>query len=171
MKKTFKVKMNTATLIFLIAYAVYFVYLIIKKQNDSLLMVGVFGVLVYAFFLGCRPYQYIIEKRTMTICYRLWKNSEVDLMACETICDPVSRWADIATRPHAIEIYTNTMKRYCCFPVKRIEFVDAVLQANKRINCTVQDYTDFHRQMGKKLRKEKRKAERRAQREARESDE
>lgn len=173
MEKKFKFRMNTATLIFLIAYAVYFVYLIIQQQYDSLLIVGIFGVLVYAFFLGCRPYQYVIEKRTLTVCYYLWKNKEIDLMECEVICDPVSRWADVATRPHAIEIYTNTKKRYCLFPKQRVEFVDAVLQANKRINCTVQDYTDYHRQLDKKMRKERRKAEKRAKREKqqKESDE
>lgn len=86
-------------------------------------------------------------------------------MTCEIICDPVSRWADIATRPHAIEIYTDARKRYCFFPEKRVDFVGAVLQGNKRISCTVQDYTDFHRQYGKKLRKERRKAEKREMKE------
>lgn len=86
-------------------------------------------------------------------------------MECETICDPVSRWADIATRPHAIEIYTNTKKRYCCFPKQRVEFVAAVMKENKRIHCTVKAYTDVHRQLEKQQRKEKRKAEKKAARE------
>ncbi len=159
--KKFKFRMNTATLIFLVAYAVYILYLIFLQKNfkDLPLVVG-FGILVYAFFLGCRPYGYEIGKRTLIIKYFLWKNSEVDLMQCETICDPVSRWADIATRPHAIEIYTNTKKRYCCFPKQRIEFVDAIVQENKRIHCTVKEYTDVRRKLDKKRRKERKKAER-----------
>lgn len=159
--KKFKFRMNTATLIFLVAYAVYILYLIFLQKNfkDLPLVVG-FGILVYAFFLGCRPYGYEIGKRTLIIKYFLWKNSEVDLMQCETICDPVSRWADIATRPHAIEIYTNTKKRYCCFPTQRIEFVDAIVQENKRIHCTVKEYTDVRRKLDKKRRKERKKAER-----------
>lgn len=159
--KKFKFRMNTATLIFLVAYAVYILYLIFLQKNfkDLPLVVG-FGILVYAFFLGCRPYGYEIGKRTLIIKYFLWKNSEVDLMQCETICDPISRWADIATRPHAIEIYTNTKKRYCCFPKQRIEFVDAIIQENKRIHCTVKEYTDVRRKLDKKRRKERKKAER-----------
>ncbi|MDE6952393.1 MAG: PH domain-containing protein [Erysipelotrichales bacterium] len=159
--KKFKFRMNTATLIFLVAYAVYILYLTFWQRNfkDLPLVVG-FGVLAYAFFLGCRPYGYEIGKRTLIIKYFLWKNSEVDLMQCETICDPVSRWADIATRPHAIEIYTNTKKRYCCFPKQRIEFVDAIVQENKRIHCTVKEYTDVRRKLDKKRRKERKKAER-----------
>lgn len=159
--KKFKFRMNTATLIFLVAYAVYILYLIFLQKNfkDLPIVVG-FGILVYAFFLGCRPYGYEIGKRTLIIKYFLWKNSEVDLMQCETICDPVSRWADIATRPHAIEIYTNTKKRYCCFPKQRIEFVDAIVQENKRIHCTVKEYTDVRRKLDKKRRKERKKAER-----------
>lgn len=165
MKKSFKFKMNTATALFLVAYAVYVLYLIFLKQWNDLPVILIFGVLVYAFFLGCRPYGYDVEKRTLTIKYYLWKNKEVDLMQCETICDPVSRWADVATRPHAIEIYTNTKKRYCCFPKERVEFVDAIVKENKRIHCTVKEYTDTHRKLEKKLRKERRKAEKKAARE------
>ena len=159
--KEFKVRMNTATLIFLIAYALYTLFTIFTQDTSTIITIIVFGVICYAFFLGCRPYKYSIEKRTLTIHYRLWKNSHVDLMECETICDPVPRMADLVTRPHAIEIYTNTKKRYCCFPVGRVEFVDAVDKAKKRIHCTVKEYTDVHRKLEKKARKEKRKAEKR----------
>lgn len=161
--KVFKFRKNTATILFLIAYAVYILYIIfVNKNMNDLLLVGGFYVVCLAFFLGCRPHAYEIGKRTLKIKYYLWKDTEVDLMQCETICDPVSRWADIATRPHAIEIYTNTKKRYCCFPVERIEFVDAVLQENKRIHCTVQEYTDVQRVLEKKRRKERKKAQRKA---------
>lgn len=161
-RKEFKVKMNTATAIFLIAYALYTIITIFTQNLATIITIFVFGAIIYAFFLGCRPYMYSVEKKTLTIMYRLWKNKEVDLMECETICDPVSRWADLVTRPHAIEIYTNTRKRYCCFPVQRVEFVDAIVKSNKRIHCTVREYTDVHRQLEKRQRKEKRKAERRA---------
>lgn len=161
--KVFKFRKNTATILFLIAYAVYILYIVFVNKNvNDLLLVGGFYVVCLAFFLGCRPHAYEIGKRTLKIKYYLWKDTEVDLMQCETICDPVSRWADIATRPHAIEIYTNTKKRYCCFPVERIEFVDAVLQENKRIHCTVQEYTDVQRVLEKKRRKVRKKAQRKA---------
>ncbi|WP_028041941.1 hypothetical protein [Candidatus Stoquefichus massiliensis] len=165
MEKEFKVKMNTATAIFLIAYAIYVVITIFTQNVSTIITIIVFGVICYAFFLGCRPYKYTVDKKVLTIHYRLWKNSKVELMECDTICDPVPRWADLVTRPHAIEIYTNTKKRYCLFPVKRVEFVDSIVKANKRIHCTVKAYTDVHRQLERKQRKERRKAEKREARE------
>lgn len=160
MKKFFKFRMNTATFLFLFIYVLYTLQLIITQQWSSVLPVVIFGVVAFAFFLGCRPYGYEVEKRTVTIKYYLWKNKEIDLMQCETICDPVSRWADIATRPHAIEIYTNTKKRYCFFPKKRVEFVDAIIKENKRIHCTVKEYTDVHRKSEKRRKRENKREDR-----------
>lgn len=162
MVKEFKFRINTATIIFLAAYTIYIVYTAFTQSFNTFLMIFVFGILCYIIFIGMRPYKYTVDRKTVTIHYPLWKNSHVDLMQCETICDPVSRWADIATRPHAIEIYTNTKKRYCFFPVERVEFVDAIVKANKRIHCTVKEYTDVRRKIEKKERKEKRKAEKEA---------
>ena len=79
------------------------------------------------------------------------------LMSCEVICDPVSRMADLVTRPHAIELYTDLKKRYSTFPKDRYEFVDAICESNKRIHCTVADYTDQHRKIEKKERRENRR--------------
>lgn len=158
MEKEFKVRMNTATTIFLCAYTIYIIGLTVTQNWVTLLPVCVAGVIFYTVFLGMRPYKYTVDKKTLYIHYRLLRAKEVDLMQAETICDPISRWADIATRPHAIEIYTTANKRYCCFPKERIDFVAAIIQANKRIHCTVKNYTDVHRQMEKKLRKERIKA-------------
>lgn len=157
----FKVRMNTATIIFLVAYALYCVLCFFQKETSVFISVFVAGVVFYIIFLGMRPYKYVIDGKVMSIHYRLLPARKVELMNCETICDPVPRWADLVTRPHAIEIYTDTKKRYCCFPVKRVEFVDAVVKANKRIHCTVQDYTDVHRKLERQNRKERRKAEKR----------
>ena len=155
--KEFKVRMNTATIIFLTALAFYTVFTVFTQDKQT------------AFFLGCRPNKYTINNRELTIHYYLWKNSHVDLMNCDTICDPVPRMADLVTRPHAIELYTNTKKRYCFFPKKRVEFVHAVVKANKRIHCTVKEYTDVYRILEKKDRKERRKAEKKAAKEAAQS--
>lgn len=163
--KEFKVRMNTATIIFLAAMVVYTLYTVFTQKTTEIITMVVFCILCFAFFLGCRPHKYSIDKKNLTIHYYLWKNSHVDLMNCETICDPVPRWADLVTRPHAIELYTDTKKRYCFFPKKRVEFVGAVVKANKRIHCTVKEYTDVYRILEKKERKERRKAERRAAKE------
>ena len=165
--KTFKYRINTATIIFLAALVFYTLFTAFTQDLQTVLVIGIFTILCFVVFIGMRPYKYSIEKKELTIHYALWKNGHVDLMHCETICDPVPRWADLVTRPHAIEIYTDTKKRYCFFPKERVEFVHEVVKANKRIHCTVKEYTDVYRILEKKDRKERRKAEKKAAKEAR----
>ena len=165
--KTFTYRINTATIIFLAALVFYTLFTAFTQDLQTVLVIGIFTILCFVVFIGMRPYKYSIEKKELTIHYALWKNSHVDLMHCETICDPVPRWADLVTRPHAIEIYTDTKKRYCFFPKERVEFVHEVVKANKRIHCTVKEYTDVYRILEKKDRKERRKAEKKAAKEAR----
>ena len=165
--KTFKYRINTATSIFLAALVFYTLFTAFTQDLQTVLVIGIFTILCFVVFIGMRPYKYSIEKKELTIHYALWKNSHVDLMHCETICDPVPRWADLVTRPHAIEIYTDTKKRYCFFPKERVEFVHEVVKANKRIHCPVKEYTDVYRILEKKDRKERRKAEKKAAKEAR----
>ena len=165
--KTFKYRINTATIIFLAALVFYTLFTAFTQDLQTVLVIGIFTILCFVVFIGMRPYKYSIEKKELTIHYALWKNSHVDLMHCETICDPVPRWADLVTRPHAIEIYTDTKKRYCFFPKERVEYVHEVVKANKRIHCTVKEYTDVYRILEKKDRKERRKAEKKAAKEAR----
>ena len=165
MEKEFKVKLNMTTLLcltFFVAYTIYY-WLTVSLYAASLLIVICVGWGAYT--IGLTPYKYIVDKRTLYICYRLRKNKELDLMDCETICDPVPRASEMFARAHAIEIYTTKKKRHCFFPKERVEFVDAVSKANKRIHVTVQDYTDVHRQLEKRLRKERLKEEKRAKRE------
>ena len=165
--KTFKYRINTATIIFLAALVFYTLFTAFTQDLQTVLIIGIFTILCFVVFIGMRPYKYSIEKKELTIHYALWKNSHVDLMHCETICDPVPRWADLVTRRHAIEIYTDTKKRYCFFPKERVEFVHEVVKANKRIHCTVKEYTDVYRILEKKDCKERRKAEKKAAKEAR----
>lgn len=163
--KEFKYRINTATIIFLTALCFYTIFTFFTAKLNVIIMIVVFTTLCFVIFIGMRPYKYSIQKKSLTIHYAFWKNKHVDLMHCETICDPVSRWADIATRPHAIEIYTDTKKRYCFFPKERAEFVHEVVKTNKRMHCTVKEYTDVSRILEKKDRKERRKAEKKAAKE------
>lgn len=165
MEKEFKVKKNSTVVIFCIVYFVYAAALFVLQNYSDAIVIGCFGIVLLAYFLGFRPYKYTVDRRTAIIYYRLRKNKEIDLMQCETICDPVPRLWELVMRPHAIELYTYVKKRYRFFPKYRVEFIEAILQGNKRIHCTVQDYTDVHRQLGKKLRKERLKAEKAAARE------
>lgn len=160
--KEFKVKPNLAVGIWLVALTLVWIYDIVMfalglSNTTALVVVSVFMLVMYFYFLGCRPYKYTVEGKTLTFVRRLLPKKEVDLMTCEVICDPVSRMADLVTRPHAIEIYTDLKKRYCTFPKERYEFVDAICESNKRIHCTVSDYTDQHRRIEKKERRENRR--------------
>ena len=173
MEKEFKVKLNATSVLcltFLIGYTGFYIYAQTLATSfgeaiygASLMIAIVLGWFVY--FIGLTPYKYVVDKKTLYKCYRLRKNKELDLMDCETICDPVPRASEMFKRAHAIEIYTTKKKRNAYYPKERVEFVDAVAKANKRIHVTVQDYTDMHRKLEKRLRKEKLKEERRAKRE------
>ncbi len=165
MEKEFKVRPNTTTILCLTVFIAYTIYytVTVSLYASSLLIVICAGWLAYT--LGLTPYKYVVDKKTLYKCYRLRKNKELDLMDCETICDPVPRASEMFARAHAIEIYTTKKKRHSYFPKDRVEFVEAVARSNKRIHVTVQDYTDVHRKLEKRLRKEKLKEERRAKRE------
>ena len=160
--KEFKVKPNLAVGIWLGALTLVWVYDIVmfvlkSLDQQSFIIVSIFLAVLYFYFLGCRPYKYIVDGKTLIFKRRLLPQKEVDLMSCEVICDPVSRMADLVTRPHAIELYTDLKKRYSTFPKDRYEFVDAICESNKRIHCTVPDYTDQHRKIEKKERRENRR--------------
>ncbi len=167
MKKEFIVKANFTVGLFLFVYFLYTAFLFFAKVWQSFFPVLIAGIIFYIYFLGFRPYRYIVDRKTIYIKYRLWKTKEIDLMQCETICDPVERFTEFVRRAHAIEIYTMNRKRHCFFPKDRVGFVEAVVRGNKRIHCTVQDYTDVHRQLARQQRKEQRRAEKRAAREKR----
>lgn len=161
METKFRLKQNLAVMLFLLIYTGNFIFSLFSDQTskEGIIALAVFGVLLFVWFYGFRPYRYVVEKRTLTICYRFWKNKEIDLIQCDTICDPVPRMSEMIRRPHAIEMYTNSNKRLAFYPSDRLGFVEAIVKANKRIHCTVKDYTDVHRQLGRKIRKERRKEE------------
>lgn len=164
-EKEFKLSPNYTVIIFMIVYWGYALYLLIFGQYDSFYAVGAAGILFTIYFVGLRPYRYVVGKRTVYYRYLLRKRKEVDLMHCETICDPVERFSEFLRRAHAIELYTVEKKRYPFFPKDRVAFVDAIVKENKRIHCTVQDYTDAYREIKKQERRERKKAQK-AQRKA-----
>lgn len=164
MEKEFKVKSNLAVMLFLFCYTFYTASVAYMRLWQSFYWLLGAGVVFYIFFIGFRPYKYVVDKKTVIIKYRLRPSKELDLMQCETICDPIPRMTEIVMRSNAIEIYNQTNKRKKFYPRDRVGFVEAVVRANKRIHCTVKDYTDVHRQLERKLRKERRKEEKRAAR-------
>ena len=165
MRQEFKVKPNLAVGIFLTALTGVLIYYFMEYfagivTLSYVLVDVVFMIGVYIYFLGCRPYVYIVENKKITSKNRLFGDKTVDLMRCEVITDAVSRLADLVTRPHAIEIYDEAKKRHKYFPADPVGFTGAVVASNKRIHCTVAAYTDIHRSIEKRQRRERRRQQR-----------
>ncbi|MBO6046308.1 MAG: hypothetical protein J6P61_01010 [Erysipelotrichaceae bacterium] len=165
MRQEFKVKPNLAVGIFLTALTGVMIFYI-AEYFAGIVTLGyvlvdvVFMIFMYLYFLGCRPYVYIVENKKIISKNRLFGDKTVDLMRCEVITDAVSRLADLVTRPHAIEIYDEAKKRHKYFPADPVGFTGAVVASNKRIHCTVAAYTDVHRSIEKRQRRERRRQQR-----------
>lgn len=162
-EKKFDVKPNTPVGIFLAILALMGVYYLYKfiyglMTAASFWVYIVFLVGMFYYFLGCRPYQYIVSNKEVIKKKRLFPASHLDLLKAENITDAVPRMADLITRPHAIEIYDENKKRYKYFPKDVEGFTGAVLAENKRIHCNVAAYTDHHRTIKKRARRDRRKA-------------
>ena len=179
-EQKFRVETNYTVVLFFTVYFLYacgFTYILspIIKGNtpniglDFWLVFGT-GIILAVFFYGFRPYAYTVDRKTLTLNYHIRPDKEINLMECETICDPVPRFSEIMHRARAIEIYDTARKRHPFYPHERLKFVEAIVRGNKRIHCTVQEYTDVHRATGRKLRKERRKEERALAREMEEND-
>lgn len=148
--KEFKVRLNPAVLYFEIFYIAYSIFLLVAGQTKAaLICIGV-GILIIGYFMLWRPYKYTISRRTLIINRRLGKDKEVNIMTCETICDPEPRMTKIITNPRALELYNENRKRIVLNPKDRIEFIEAIVAANKRINVKCSDYAATHRSYEKK---------------------
>jgi hypothetical protein len=172
MNKEYTVKMSTPVFVFLIAYlgyALWYSFFHITTETLSCVLLLIATALIYVYFLGCRPYKYIVDKRTVYIHRRFLPTKELDLMTCSTITDPIVKLTKWSSDPHAIEIYNDRNKCFSFHPKDRVNFTGAVMRENKRLHCTVKDYTDIHRKLEKRNRKERKKAERAAARESQES--
>lgn len=159
MNKEFRVRPNLSVGLFLIVYCVYTVFYIITNGSKDLagsIALVIAALPILAYYLGCRPYKYVIDKKTIYTYRRLLKTKELDLMQCANITDPVIKITKWTSTPHAIEIYSDKNKRYSFFPNDRVGFTGAVMRENKRLHCTVKEYTDIHRKLAKKQRKERR---------------
>ena len=160
MGSEFRVRPNLSVGVFLIAYCGYSIFYIstsFSKNTAGCIFLIISMILFLVYFLGFRPYKYIIEKKTIYTYRRLLKTKELDLMQCANITDPVIKLTKWSSMPHAIEIYSDKNKRYSFFPKDRVGFTGSVLRENKRLHCTVKDYTDIHRKLAKRQRKERRR--------------
>lgn len=167
----FKVRPNIAVFVFLAAILISGIVelseVIGKSGQISVtqyVLLVIFIAAMFFYFLGCRPYRYIVDDKTVICKRRLIPDRKIDLVHAEVIADPTPKMSDLVTRPHAIELYMDDKKKYKFFPVNAGEFTGAILSQNKRIHCTVKAYTDIHRSIEKRERKQRKKEERRRRR-------
>lgn len=149
-EKKFKIKLNPAILYFEIFYMVYVVYLFIIGQMVPAIVCAICGLLIIAYFSLWRPYKYTINRRTLIINRRVGKDKEINIMTCETICDPVPKMTKLITSPRALEIYAENKKRFVVTPKDRMGFIEAIVAANKRIHVQCTEYAATHRSYEKK---------------------
>lgn len=159
----FKRRPNLVVGVFLIAYTGYAIYNCVTLWNSNLvgaIAIVIVDILFAVYFLGCRDVSYTVEKKTIITHRRLLKDKELDLMRCSIISDPVAKLTRWNSMPHAIDIFDDSNKRTTFHPKDRVNFTGAVLRENKRIHCTVKEYTDIYRKVEKRQRKERKRAER-----------
>ena len=160
MTKEFKKQLNYAELYFEIFYVVYIGILIFQGQMQAALVVFVFGLAIFSFLLGFRPYKYSITRKTLTLHRRLGKNREINLMYVETLCDPIPKLTKLVTNERSLEMYIEGQKRLVVTPQNQALFVQEVLVANKRIHVQVSEYAKnkgmYEKERRKALKKEAR---------------
>lgn len=160
-KLTFKKQLNGPLTFFTVFYAIYFGIQIYDKNYQAALVILGLAVLVYFYFLCWRPSGYEIEKKTLTLKRRLLKDKEINIMEMETITNPIPKMSKIIANSHSYEIYMNGGDRITVAPQqdRQLEFVDAIMHANKRIHCQVKEYNESHRVSQKKRRRNRDKEE------------
>lgn len=149
-KIEFKKALNPAILYFEIFYLVYVVIEFIFGNLSNAIVIAVFGVVIVVYFNLFRPYKYTIERKNLIINRRIGKDTEINLLTCETICDPVPKMTKIITSPRALEIYTGSKKRIVVTPQDRMKFIEEVVRVNKRIHVQNKEYAATHHAYEKK---------------------
>lgn len=153
-RKEFKKQLNIPTAYFSIFYIGYAIVCLVRQNYTSFLAIFGVGIFVFGYLYGIRPYKYTIEKRTLIINRRILKNKEYNVMEIDTISNPIPKMTKIITNPRSYEIYLMNGKRLTVAPKNQMEFVEAIIKANKRIHCQVKEYNETHRKVEKRRRRE-----------------
>ncbi len=155
--KEFKVRRNPAVLYFEVMYFLLIIYRIFIRDLDGIVVIIVFGIVIFAFIELFRPYKYVIHRRNIIEKRRLARDREYNIMRINTITDPIVSLKNIVVNPRTIEIYFEDNKRKALSLVDPVEFVAACLFANKRIHCNVKAYNEVARKFEKRNRKQEEK--------------
>lgn len=152
--KEFKRRISTALIYFTVFYVIYSFLMLYYQNFQAFLVIVCVGLIIFGCICLVCPYKYVLKRRTLEICKRFGKNKEINVMNCETICDPLPKMTKIITDPRALEIYLEGGKRIVIHPKDVIGFCEALIKANKRIHCQVQSYDKTHRKTEKKRKRE-----------------
>lgn len=149
----YKKSINPAILYFQVFYVIYIGVLIYQTELQSALVVFLVGLLIFGYIHLIVPTHYSITRKTLVIHKKLGTDKEVNLMTCQTICDPVIKLTKLVTNPHALELYTESKERITINPKLRLQFVDDVISINKRIHPQVKEFALNRKGSEKKNRK------------------
>lgn len=152
--KKFNKSLNAAELYFEVFYVIYIGLLLFRSEFDAAIIVFVVGLVIFGYLLLLRPSSYSVTRKTLIIHKRLGKDKEINLMTCETITDPLPKMTRLITNPHSLEMYFEGKVRVVVSPDKRIDFVDTVISANKRIQVQVKDFAANRKVVKKNNRKD-----------------
>lgn len=161
MKQVFKVKIHAALAIFVPAYFVYVLLMFLFKEANirGFISVIVMGIILVIWTFGWRPYRYEIERRELTIKRRFFKDKTYSIVDFELITDPEPTLRNFFKRSDAMFIYyDNGNEKIMVYPAERVNFVGAILRANKRITCNVRAYNDTHKTSKKRRKRDRRNA-------------
>lgn len=152
--KEFRRRISNALIYFTVFYVIYGLLMLYYQNFQAFLVIACGGLIIFGYIYLIYPYKYVVKRRTLEICRRFGKNKEINIMNCETICDPLPKMTKVITDPRALEIYLEGSKRIVVQPKDVIGFCEAIIRANKRIHCQVQAYNKTHRKTEKKRKRE-----------------
>lgn len=155
--KEFKVSLKTPIILFQVMFLFFIGKMFYDGEIQGAIVTLVFEAVIVLYVLIRRPYKYTIDRKNLIIHKHLGKPREINLMTCETISDPIPKLTRLNTNPHGIEIYTEGKKRIPLSPKDRLEFVQAVVIANKRIHVQVEEFAKNHRAFKKQQKKQRKK--------------
>lgn len=142
--KVFIRRINPAWFYFTFFYLFYLGMMLYVQDYQATLVIVMMGLIISGYLYLIRPNKYIIKRHTLIISRRVGKTKEINLSRCEIICNPIVKMTKIICDPHALELYLDNKKKIVVHPKDVNGFCQAVIIANKRINCQVKSYKAIH---------------------------
>ena len=155
-EKVFDKKVSTALIYFTVFYVIYVLLMLYHQNFQAFAVIVLAGAIIFGYIYFMRPYKYVIKRRTLKICKRIGRDKEINIMNCETVCDPIPKMTKIIIDPKALELYLEGGKRIVIYPKDIMGICEALIKVNKRMHCQVKLYNEHHK-VEKKRRRETKK--------------